>query len=189
MKKSDLPLYLTLFRLVVSPFIFPFVLYFLLPANVYFMNIALAILFLIIGFTDFLDGYLARRWGLESGMGKMLDHIADKILISSTLIVLVAVKKLWFFWAIVLIVRELFVAGLRQVACESERVIHVSWLGKCKTAVQIVCCAWIIANPHQNLALHATAWNYGELILLSTSVLFSWWSARSYYQVFVEGIK
>lgn len=187
-QNSNLPLYLTLFRLIVSPFIFPFLLYLFLPGNFFVVNVTLAGLFLIIGFTDFLDGYFARRWGLETSMGKMLDHTADKILIASTLIVLVAIHKLWFFWAILLIGRELFVAGLRQVASEHHQLIHVSWLGKGKTALQIVCCAWIIANPDQVLALHASYWNIGELVLILATLAISWWSARSYYYVFNQHI-
>lgn len=186
MKQSKIPLYLTLFRLVISPLFFPFLIFFFLPSNIFVFNITLALLFLAIGLTDFFDGYLARLWSQETATGKMLDHIADKVLIASTLIALVAVKKLWFFWAILLIGRELFVAGMRQVACEHNVVIHVSWLGKCKTAVQILCVAWIIANPDQILALTASRWNMGELILILSSIALSFISARSYYQVFVR---
>lgn len=186
-QKSNIPLYLTLFRLIVSPLFFPFLLSVFLPRNVFVINVALAILFLIIGFTDFLDGYFARRWGAESNIGKMLDHIADKVLIASTLIVLVATGKLWFFWAIVLIGRELFVAGMRQIACEhNHHNIPVAWLGKCKTAAQISCCVWIIANPDQGLALSASMWNSGELCLILVTLALSLLSARSYYYSFMH---
>ena len=186
MKQSNIPLYLTLFRLIVSPLFFPFLLFFFLPSNIFAFNVTLAVLFLAIGLTDFFDGYFARLWGQETSVGKMLDHVADKVFIASTLIALVAVKKLWFFWAILLIGRELFVAGMRQVACEHHVVIHVSWLGKCKTAMQIVCLAWIIANPDHIFALTASRWNMGELFLIIASIALSFISARSYYQVFVQ---
>ncbi len=186
-KNPNLPLYLTLFRLVVSPLFLPFLLYFFLPRNIFFVNAALAILFLIIGVTDFFDGYFARRWGLESSLGKMLDHTADKVLIAATLITLVAAGKLWFFWAILLICREVFVAGMRQVACEQHRFIHVSWLGKFKTGAQILCCAWIIANPDQGLAMGASTWNIVEVCLILVTLALSFLSARGYYVVFVDG--
>lgn len=186
MNQSNLPLYLTLFRLVISPLFFPFLLFFFLPANIFAFNITLAVLFLAIGLTDFFDGYFARLWGQETSTGKMLDHIADKVFIASSLIALVAIKKLWFFWAILLIGRELFVAGMRQVACEHHVIIHVSWLGKCKTAVQILCVAWIIANPDQMLALTVSTWNMTELVLILLSIALSFISARSYYQIFVK---
>jgi CDP-diacylglycerol--glycerol-3-phosphate 3-phosphatidyltransferase len=184
MKNSNIPLYLTLFRLIISPLFFPFLLVYFLPLNYIIFNISLAILFLLIGLTDFFDGYYARKFGQETGIGKILDPIADKVLLAAVFIALVAIKKLWFFWAVLLIGRELFIGGLRQIACESKVVIHVSWLGKCKTAVQILCCTWIIANPAQGLALTATVWNYAELILILASCVLSWWSARSYYQTF-----
>lgn len=186
MKQSNIPLYLTLFRLVISPLFFPFLLYLFLPANIFALNVTLALLFLVIGLTDFFDGYFARRWGQETSMGKMLDHIADKVMIASTLIVLVAVKKLWFFWAILLIGRELFVAGMRQIACEHHTIIPVSWLGKCKTGVQMLCVAWIITNPDQLLALTSSNWNIGELLLILLSIVLSFISAQSYYKIFVQ---
>lgn len=147
-------------------------------------NISLAVLFLLIGLTDFFDGYYARKFGQETGIGKILDPIADKVLLASVFIVLVAIKRLWFFWAVLLIGRELFIGGLRQIACESQIVIHVSWLGKCKTAVQIMCCAWIIANPYHMLGFTASIWNYGEFILIIASCMLSWLSAHQYYKVF-----
>jgi CDP-diacylglycerol--glycerol-3-phosphate 3-phosphatidyltransferase len=189
MTQKNIPLYLTLFRLIVSPLFFPFLLFFFLPHNIFLFNMILAIFFLLISLTDFFDGYLARLNGLESKFGKMLDHIADKVWIGSTLIVLVAIHKIWFFWAILLIGRELFIAGLRQIACEHNLVIHVSLLGKIKTFIQIITIAWIIANPDQRLfTMYGSYWNLGELVLIISSVFISWWSARSYYQIFTESM-
>ena len=81
---------------------------------------------------------------------------------------------------------ELFIGGMRQIACESQVIIHVSWLGKCKTALQTIMCAWIIANPSYGLGLTFSAWNYGELIMIILSVGLSWWSAVGYYKIFKE---
>lgn len=184
--KSKIPLYLTLFRLIIAPLVFPFLVILFLPHNILFLNIMLAIIFLGISLTDFFDGYIARLYGVETKLGKMLDHIADKVWIGSTLITLVAVHRVWFFWVILLIGRELFIAGLRQVACEHNLVLHVSWLGKVKTFLQVIMITWIIANHDYHLALYESYWNVGELLLMIGVVVVSWWSAREYYKIFVH---
>lgn len=188
LKLSHIPLSLTLFRLIISPLFFPFLLVLFLPYTIFFTNILLALLFLMIGATDFFDGYYARKFDQETRLGQLLDPIADKVLIASVLIALVAVHKLWFFWAVILIGRDFFVDGLRQVACEQKTVLQVSWLGKCKTMVHIVCLTWIIANPYQAHALGAPVWNLGELALIIVSVVLSLWSAKNYFRVFKQQI-
>ena len=71
MQHSKIPLYLTLFRLVISPLFFPFLLVLFLPLNYIIFNVCLAVLFLLIGLTDFFDGYWARKWGHETHLGKV----------------------------------------------------------------------------------------------------------------------
>lgn len=171
----SLPLKLTLTRLILAPLILPLLLVWLLPYNNFLLNAVLMLIFLACGATDFLDGYLARRNNQESELGKMLDPIADKLFVCSVLIALLAAGKIAFMWVILLIGRELFIMGLRQVTA-----VPVSYFGKCKTVLQIAALAIIIVNPYQNLAGHFIGINGLELGLLVTAVGASWYSAWHY---------
>ena len=99
--------------------------------------------FVIAAITDFLDGYLARRMGLVTSLGKLLDPIADKILTASAFIFLCAHKQSFCpAWVVVVILaREFLVTGLRQIAVEKGKVIAADWSGKWKTTFQIGFCS------------------------------------------------
>lgn len=96
------------------------------------------ILFLIASFTDFLDGYFARKYQLVSDLGKILDPIADKILILGVFLAFLDLKilNLWMFIAIML--REFIITGLRLYSLKRNIVLEAKWLGKHKTLSQIV---------------------------------------------------
>jgi len=177
---------LTLFRLICSPLILPFFLVYLLPYNNFVINNALAGLFLCFGATDFFDGYFARKYHQVTKIGATLDHIADKFLLYSVLIALVAVDKLYFFWAIIWIGREFLVMGLRQFSLENNFSVVVSSWGKLKTVLQIMSLTIIIVNPYQLLGLDECWWNKIELIFLIIATLFSLFSLYDYYTVFMK---
>jgi len=183
-KQISLPLKLTLIRLVGSPFVLPFCLVYLLPFNLFWLNCSLAAFFLFFGLTDFLDGYFARKYHQTSTVGAMLDPIADKFLLYATLVSLVAVHKLYFFWAIVWIGREFLIMALRQIALENSFSVAVSSWGKIKTVLQIVCLAVVIANPYQAIGFDAFWWNGMELSFLIVSTGLSLISAYSYFFTF-----
>lgn len=185
-KNVNLPNWLTIIRLVVSPLTLPLLLVYFLPHNIVWINIGLAFLFVLFGLTDFFDGYLARRFDQETSLGKMLDPIADKFLVYSTLVALLAVGKIFFYWVIIFIGREFFVMGLRSVALEHNLSISVSLLGKVKTFFQMVLLTWIIVNPYQKFGLRAyPVWNGGELWLLIITLALSVISAQLYYTAFI----
>ena len=186
-QQLNLPILLTLTRLVLAPIIVPTLLVLLLPYNVWFINMALATIFAAFGMTDFFDGYFARKFGLESSLGRLLDPVADKLLVSSTLIALVAVDRLAFYWAVIWIAREFFVLSLRQYAAEHDRLaLCVSALAKLKTALQLACLTFIILNPmHQYGLFEQFAWNGSELLLLLSSTILSVWSAYCYYSGYI----
>ena len=189
LKIINFPTMLTLIRLVISPLFFPFLLVYLLPYNLVWLNIALAIVFVLFCLTDFFDGYLARKYKQETGLGKMLDPIADKFLMYSTLIALLVVQKIFFYWVILFIGRELFVMGLRLVALQQRVEISVSRLGKYKTAFQMIALTMIIANPCQAIGLgfsDAALFNSIELMFLLAGLLLSLESARQYYLEFMQ---
>ena len=102
--------------------------------------VALAI-FVAAGITDFLDGYLARAWKQQSTLGRMLDPIADKLLVSIAVLMLVSegIVGGWSIWAaVVIICREILVSGLREFLAELNVGVPVTRLAKSKTAMQMV---------------------------------------------------
>src|SRR5204862_1679597 len=104
--------------------------------------------FALAAFTDGLDGYIARRRRDVTTFGKLVDPLADKLLIVAALVSLVSLGRLAAWVAMVIIARELAVTGLRAVAVEQGVVISASWLGKLKTILQVAAVfALIIWNP------------------------------------------
>jgi CDP-diacylglycerol---glycerol-3-phosphate 3-phosphatidyltransferase len=142
--RVNLPTVLTLSRIVVIPF---FVL------SVYQHPILGALIFSIASLTDFLDGYLARRSGQITKFGIIMDPLADKFLVISALIVLVDMTRLSAFIAILLIVREFLVTGLRVVALSKDIVIPAEMGGKLKTTAQItsILCLILVGSIFDNL--------------------------------------
>lgn len=126
--RVNLPTVLTLSRIVLIPF---FVL------SVYQHPVLGALIFSIASITDFLDGYLARRSGQITKFGIIMDPLADKFLVISALVVLVDMTRISAFIAIILIVREFLVTGLRVVALSKDIVIPAEMGGKLKTTAQI----------------------------------------------------
>lgn len=109
---------------------------------------ALAI-FGVASITDFFDGYLARKWQQTSPIGQMLDPIADKLLVSSCLLLLAADGTIagWTIWAaIVILSREILVSGLREYLAELKVSVPVTRLAKWKTAVQMVSVGFLLAG-------------------------------------------
>jgi CDP-diacylglycerol--glycerol-3-phosphate 3-phosphatidyltransferase len=107
-----------------------------------------AIVFAAAALTDGLDGYIARSRQSITTFGKVMDPVADKLMIAAALISLVSLDRLAGWVAMVIIARELAVTGLRTVAAEQGVVIAASWLGKLKTALQVAAVfALIIWNP------------------------------------------
>jgi CDP-diacylglycerol--glycerol-3-phosphate 3-phosphatidyltransferase len=142
--RFNLPTLLTLSRIVLIPF---FVL------SVYPYPVLGALIFSIASITDFLDGYLARRSGQITKFGIIMDPLADKFLVISALVVLVDMERLSAFIAIVLIVREFLVTGLRVVALSKDIVIPAELGGKLKTTAQItaILCLILVGTVFDNL--------------------------------------
>jgi CDP-diacylglycerol--glycerol-3-phosphate 3-phosphatidyltransferase len=108
-------------------------------------DVIAAIVFALAAFTDGLDGYIARRRQQITTFGKLMDPLADKLLVIAALISLVSLDRLAAWIAMVIIARELAVTGLRSVAAERGVVIAASWLGKLKTALQVAAVFALIA--------------------------------------------
>lgn len=132
----NLPNKLTTLRLIMAvPFI-----YFLQESDagglVY--RIIACIIFLIASLTDFFDGYLARKYNLITDFGKIMDPLADKILVISALVIFVYLKYIPPWMSIVVIAREFFISGIRIIAAAKGEVIAAGKLGKYKTTSQMI---------------------------------------------------
>jgi len=106
-------------------------------------------IFIVAGITDFFDGYLARAWSQQSSLGRMLDPIADKLLVAAVLLMLVADHTITSFsiWAaIVILCREILVSGLREYLAELKVSVPVSKVAKWKTTLQLVALGFLIAG-------------------------------------------
>lgn len=146
----NLPNKITMLRVLLIPF---FVVFMLLPGIPYAPYIA-AVIFVVASLTDTLDGYLARKYELVSNFGKFMDPLADKLLVCSALICLVAVGSIPAWVVIVIISREFIISGFRLVASDAGVVIAASWWGKVKTVVQMIMSVVLIIdfnNPVMNV--------------------------------------
>lgn len=128
----NLPNTLTLSRILVIP-VFVFLFSTPMPER----SVAAACVFLVAALTDLLDGYLARRRGQITNLGKLLDPVADKLLVASALILLVQFQRVEVWLAIVMIARELIVTGARAVAAKEGFVVPADSFGKLKVVGQI----------------------------------------------------
>jgi cardiolipin synthase len=107
------------------------------------------VIFIAAGITDWLDGYLARSWGQQSSFGRMLDPIADKLLVSSCLLMLAVdetIKGPAVLAAIIILCREILVSGLREYLAELRVTVQVTWLAKWKTFLQLLAVGFLIAG-------------------------------------------
>jgi CDP-diacylglycerol--glycerol-3-phosphate 3-phosphatidyltransferase len=144
-----------------------------------------AVLFALIAATDALDGYLARSRGLITTLGKFLDPLADKLLVSAALIGLVQLQRAeaWLVWLI--LAREFAVTGLRAVAAAEGLVIGASALGKVKTITQMTA-VFILLLPPPSFTWFARE---PGLILLYLSAFLTLWSGAAYFRQVYKAFK
>ena len=140
----NLPNKLTVLRVIMIPF---FVVMLMLDggANQMYRYIA-AVIFIIASFTDFLDGSIARKYGLVTNFGKFMDPLADKLLVCSALICLIELGQLPAWMVLIIISREFIISGFRLVASDNGVVIAASYWGKWKTVFQMISVILLIVN-------------------------------------------
>jgi len=125
---------LTMLRVILIP-VFIGVL-FLMPEP---MNRYVAVgIFVVASVTDFFDGFIARKYNMVSNFGKFMDPLADKLLVMSALVSMVALGNLSAWVVIVILAREFTITGFRTLAMEANIVMAASWWGKVKTAIQMI---------------------------------------------------
>ncbi len=184
----NIPNLLTLLRIIVIPCFFILFLYF--PTRIF--SLLASILFAAASLTDFLDGYIARRWQLETSLGKFLDPLADKLLVSVALIMLIPLDRVPSWMVAVIIGREILVTSLRVVAVTDGMMISSTMMGKYKTAFQImaVICLLIhydyhifVNSPHFSVNFHQVG-----MVILWIALIFTVWSGIDYLRKFFRQV-
>ena len=151
--------------------------------------VALAI-FIVAAVTDILDGYFARIWEQQSSFGRMLDPIADKLLVSSCLLMLAADDTIrgWSLWAaIVILCREILVSGLREYLAELRVSVPVTQLAKWKTTLQLVAIGFLLAGKAGDRIVPIVTQT--GLVLLWLSALLTLYTGWYYFRAGVKHLR
>ena len=146
-------------------------------------------IFALAAITDFLDGYLARIWEQQSSLGRMLDPIADKLLVAACLMMLVADRTIhgWSIWAaIVILSREILVSGLREFLAQLRVSVPVSTIAKWKTTVQLVSVGFLIAGQAGETVLPGNV-TIG-IVLLWIAALLTLYTGYDYFKAGIRHV-
>ena len=168
--KFKIPNILTIGRIIIVPF---FVVSFFLPG--FYGEIIPFLLFILASFTDFLDGLLARLYKEESKLGELLDPIADKIIVSAALILLVmngTIQNYEVIAAIIILTREILISGLREFLSDVQVKIPVSSLAKGKTFIQMFSIAILLTGETGNKII-----NFEDYNAQTVGIILLWLSA------------
>ena len=175
--RINLPTWLTLFRVLLLP-VMVLVFYSHDAINAIplrFANVAAVAVFALASLTDWLDGWIARRWHMESAFGAFLDPVADKLMMAVALFLLVQSHPTWLLavTSAVIVGREITVSALREwMAFVGERTrVNVMWIGKIKTVMQIVALL-VLLTQHDAPVLRV--YHIGEGLLVIAAVLTIW---------------
>lgn len=141
-----------------------------------------AAIFILAALTDWWDGYFARLWNATSNMGKFMDPIADKVLVSTTLIILIPDGRVHPFLVVLLLNRDILIGGLRSVAAAEQLIIDAKPSGKWKTAVQMSAIPILLAAPPNWAGLPLTEIAHVVLWLSAGLSLYSAWEYLQLYR-------
>ncbi|CAN7249333.1 MULTISPECIES: CDP-diacylglycerol--glycerol-3-phosphate 3-phosphatidyltransferase [Neorhizobium] len=145
------------------------------------------VLFAVASITDYLDGYLARIWNQTSNIGRMLDPIADKLLVAAVLLLLAADQTIagWSLWAaITILCREILVSGLREYLAALKVSVPVTRIAKWKTTIQMVSIAFLLAGPAGDKILPYTT--QMGIVLLWLAAILTFYSGYDYFKAGVK---
>jgi CDP-diacylglycerol--glycerol-3-phosphate 3-phosphatidyltransferase len=145
---------------------------------------AAAIVFMVAAATDWVDGRLARRWGVTTRLGAFLDTTADKLLVSTALIALVAVGRASPWVALIIVAREFTILGLRAAVASGGRVMDTSMLGKWKATVQFAAIALAMIRPDVMIG-----GEYLDEWLMVVAALVTAWSGIDYLMKFSASLR
>lgn len=181
----NLPNMLTYARILAVPLV---VLCFFLEGRLQssdFARWSALIIFILASVTDYLDGYLARAWQQTSNIGRMLDPIADKLLVATCLLLLAADTDRtiagWSLWAaIIILCREILVSGLREYLAALKVSVPVTQLAKWKTAIQMVSIGFLLLGPAGDKIV--PYWTQIGIVLLWISAIVTLYTGYDYFR-------
>jgi CDP-diacylglycerol--glycerol-3-phosphate 3-phosphatidyltransferase len=180
----NLPNMLTLGRIAVIPLF----VWFTYDADPFYSLLA-ASLFTVAAVTDVVDGFLARRWNMITVVGKLMDPLADKLIVMAALVMMTRLGRVPAWVVIVLLGRELIVSGLRQIAASEGMVISAGQEGKWKTSLQlsgiVALCIHYVHPMNFGLVQFDVDFNLVGKVLVYLSTAFSVWSAAMYFRAFL----
>ena len=161
----NLPNKLTVVRMVLVPF---FVASLLMSGSNEYLKWVALVLFCVASLTDFLDGYIARKYNLITNFGKFMDPLADKILTISGMIVLIELGRIPSWIVVIIVAREFIISGFRLIAAENGVVIAANYWGKFKTTFQMIMIILMIVNiPQLQILTNLTMWIALALTIIS----------------------
>jgi CDP-diacylglycerol--glycerol-3-phosphate 3-phosphatidyltransferase len=166
-----IPTLMTLARIVAIPLI---VAVYYLPLSQETRNLVATLMFVVFAFTDWLDGYLARKLNQTSAFGAFLDPVADKFLVCAALLMLVEMHRVHVLVALVIIGREIAISALREWMAQlgAGKSVAVHMIGKVKTTVQMVAIAFLLFDGMLFNRIDTRLW--GEVLILIAAVLTIW---------------
>ncbi len=176
--KRHLPNVLTLGRIILVP---PIVILLFFPGKL--PAAAAAAIFLVASLTDFFDGLIARRFNVESSFGRFLDPIADKVLVTSTLIMLIALGRIEAWVVMLIITREVAVSALRAITKSWDTTLTPSPVGKLKTVFQFSAIVPLIIHYKYKLFITIDFHLIGTILIYIALVL-TLWSGIDYFLKF-----
>ncbi|MBS9775868.1 MAG: CDP-diacylglycerol--glycerol-3-phosphate 3-phosphatidyltransferase [Fusobacterium sp.] len=168
----NLPNRLTMVRFILA---IPFI-YFLQESAThgYFYRIISLIIFSVASLTDFFDGYIARKYNLITDFGKIMDPLADKILVISALVVFVELNYIPAWMSIIVLAREFLISGIRILAAAKGEVIAAGNLGKYKTTSQMIVIIIILLVGNIDVIISGINFTMSEILMLVPVILTVW---------------
>lgn len=194
-KKMNLPNKLTMLRMAM---VVVFVVFMCLPTKLEWARYVALAVFVLASITDFLDGYISRKNNLVTKFGKIMDPLADKMLVASGFILIAAAGIIPVWMAVVIVLRDFFVTGLRNFGADKEKDLAASLSGKVKTVFQLLAVILALVGTYnfgdfvtQSLVMTPIELliNVGMTVSVAAAVLATVWSLIDYIARFKDTVK
>lgn len=195
LKKMNLPNKLTMLRILMVPV---FVVFMCLPTKLEWARYAALAVFVFASITDFLDGYISRKNNLVTKFGKIMDPLADKMLVASGFILIAAAGIIPAWMAVVIVLRDFFVTGLRNFGADKKKDLAASLSGKIKTVFQLLAVILALVGTYnfgdfvtESLVMTPVELliNVGMTVSVAAAVLATVWSLMDYIVRFKDTVK
>lgn len=195
LKRMNLPNKLTMLRIALVPF---FVVFMSLPVEYRWTRYVSLAIFVIASITDFLDGYISRKNNLVTKFGKIMDPLADKMLVASGFILLAASGVIPPWMAAVVVIRDFFVTGLRNFGADKKKDLAASLSGKIKTIFQLLAINFALVDKYNFadfieysmvMSKFYLCINIAMTVCVSAAILATLWSLIDYVIRFKDDIK